>query len=209
MILKLSLYGLFTSALIFISYCYLDHPIVELVAELNVSHSLFSYFSHITPLLQAGVVIYFIYALYKFRHGQKHSFAIALAFVSSLTTGLIIRYLGKISIGRTWPDTWVNNNPSWLQNGIDTFDPFNGGLAYQSFPSGHALLTFAILGLAWKLWPQSRPICTLLTALVTSGLILMNYHYLSDILAGSLLGFYCACLSYWIYHRHLITKWPR
>jgi hypothetical protein len=33
----------------------------------------------------------------------------------------------KFVFGRTWPETWVNNNPSLIHDGVFGFNPFHGG----------------------------------------------------------------------------------
>src|SRR5580658_10495109 len=43
----------------------------------------------------------------------------------------------KYAFGRTWPETWVNDNPSWIGNGTYGFWPFHKGAGWASFPSGH------------------------------------------------------------------------
>ena len=33
----------------------------------------------------------------------------------------------KVLLGRTWPETWINNNPFWIGNGAFGFEPLHGG----------------------------------------------------------------------------------
>ena len=94
----------------------------------------------------------------------------------------------KYAFGRTWPETWEHQNPSFIRDGIYGFFPFHGGAAYGSFPSGHMTAVCAAMTVLWQLWPRGRPVYALAAAAAGLGLLCMNYHFLSDILAGACLG---------------------
>ena len=55
----------------------------------------------------------------------------------------------KFVFGRTWPETWVNNNPSFIRDGVYGFNWFHGGAGYASFPSGHMSVTCALAAVLW------------------------------------------------------------
>jgi membrane-associated phospholipid phosphatase len=100
----------------------------------------------------------------------------------------------KFAFGRLWPETWVNGNPSWIADGAYGFTPFHGGAGWASFPSGHMTVItvpFAVLALARPAWRWAAAVAPVLVAL---GLYGADYHFLSDILAGTLLGAACALL---------------
>jgi membrane-associated phospholipid phosphatase len=90
--------------------------------------------------------------------------------------------------GRTWPESWMGDNPSWIRDQVFGFFPFHGGLAWASFPSGHTTIITATMTVAWVLWPGLRPIWGTLVAVVIVGLIGGNYHFVSDIIGGLYLG---------------------
>ena len=94
----------------------------------------------------------------------------------------------KLACGRTWPETWVNNNPSFLRDGIYGFFPFHGGHGWAAFPSGHTTIVCACMAVLWLLLPRWRPLYALAIAATALGLLGMNYHFLGDILAGAYLG---------------------
>jgi membrane-associated phospholipid phosphatase len=106
--------------------------------------------------------------------------------------GLIVADQFRSSLGdvcgRYWPEAWSNNNPSLIGNGTYGFHPFQGGDDIGSFPSGHAA---RILGFA-TVWfiatPPGRVIGTVLCAAMLVSLVAMNYHFVSDVIAGSVLG---------------------
>jgi len=96
----------------------------------------------------------------------------------------------KWVFGRTWPETWIkgNPNPSYFGNGTYGFFPFHGGQGYASFPSGHTTAITAFAGALWFLWPKLRWLGVALALAVVIGLLGADYHWLSDIMAGGILG---------------------
>ncbi len=96
----------------------------------------------------------------------------------------------KWAFGRTWPETWIkgNPNPSYFGNGTYGFFPFHGGQGYASFPSGHTTAITAFAGALWFLWPKLRLLGVALVLAVVIGLLGADYHWLSDIMAGAILG---------------------
>lgn len=94
----------------------------------------------------------------------------------------------KFAFGRTWPETWTNNNPSLIKDGAFGFHPFHGGSGFESFPSGHTLGICAVVTALWFYFPRLAPIYMLLMIMISIGLIGANYHFLSDIVAGGFFG---------------------
>jgi len=90
--------------------------------------------------------------------------------------------------GRYWPETWTHDNPSLIGTGTYGFHPFQRGDDIGSFPSGHAcrILGFATVWLIAT--PGSRVVVTVLCAPMLVSLVAMNYHFVSDVIAGSVLG---------------------
>ena len=109
--------------------------------------------------------------------------ALSLAFSAILTTWL------KFSFGRTWPETWVQDNPSLIRDGVHNFNPFHGGPGFAAFPSGHMVAISAIVSAFWFLHPRSRLICAICIATVFIGQLAANYHFVSDLIAGGFIGF--------------------
>jgi membrane-associated phospholipid phosphatase len=90
--------------------------------------------------------------------------------------------------GRTWPESWQGDNPSWIRNGVFGFFPFHGGLGWASFPSGHTTVITATATILWLVCPELRILWISLVAIVVVGLIGANYHFVSDIIGGLYLG---------------------
>ncbi len=93
----------------------------------------------------------------------------------------------KFAFGRPWPETWVNNNPSWIGTHTYGLSPFHGGAGWASFPSGHTTVITAPCASLWRV-RRLRPLLAALPALVVVGLLGCDFHFLSDCLAGGLLG---------------------
>src|SRR5262249_10297578 len=92
------------------------------------------------------------------------------------------------AFGRTWPETWIQNNPSFIHSGAFGFNPFHGGPGFASFPSGHVAAVCAAITVLWWSYPNLRPIYAAFVAAVPGGLIVANFLFLSDIFAGSFVG---------------------
>jgi membrane-associated phospholipid phosphatase len=117
------------------------------------------------------------------RQGQ-----IALRTILALFTAMGVKDVLKLAFGRTWPETWTCGNTSLIRDGVMTFSPFHGGAGWASFPSGHETLSCAVAACLWVLLPRFRPLYLLAVFLVALTLLLSDFHFVSDILAGCLVG---------------------
>jgi membrane-associated phospholipid phosphatase len=92
------------------------------------------------------------------------------------------------AFGRYWPDTWIHDNPSLIRNGAYGFHPFHSGVAYASFPSGHTARTLAVAAVVWIAYPGWRSACVVAAFAEAGSLLAMNYHFVSDVIAGAFVG---------------------
>ena len=70
----------------------------------------------------------------------------------------------------------------------------------HSFPSGHAARAVMLAVLAFALGPQWFGILVVIWApLVTLARVVMGLHYISDVLAGALLGLVSGYIFIWLY----------
>src|SRR5262245_2862015 len=95
--------------------------------------------------------------------------------------------LGDV-FGRYWPETWRHDNPSLIGTGTYGFHPFQRGDDIGSFPSGHACRILGFAGVWMIAMPRSRVVATVLCIPMLVSLVAMNYHFVSDVIAGSVLG---------------------
>ncbi len=111
-----------------------------------------------------------------------------LAFCLSIFASSGICSAAKEVFGRTWPESWLGDNPSWIRDGVFGFFPFHGGMGWASFPSGHATAITTVGTVLWFIWPELRWGSGAVVVIVIIGLIGGNYHFVSDIIGGLFLG---------------------
>jgi membrane-associated phospholipid phosphatase len=113
---------------------------------------------------------------------------VLLAISVNLVVTAVIKKLLKWGCGRNWPESWEAGKPSLIGSGAYGFHPFHHGDAYQSFPSGHAAMVCSVLAILWLSYPRWRGWYAVAGGAVCVGLVAMNYHFVSDVIAGAMLG---------------------
>src|SRR6267378_4343249 len=84
------------------------------------------------------------------------------------------------------------------------FAHFAGTEAYASFPSGHAITSFALAFAVSAVWPQARPAMIVYAVLIAISRLVLLAHHPSDVVAGALIGVVGAMLvRYWFAARRL------
>src|SRR5262245_3292619 len=105
---------------------------------------------------------------------------------------LIVADNFRISVGdvfgRYWPETWTHDNPSLIGTGTYGFHPFQRGDDIGSFPSGHACRILGFAGVWMIAMPGTRVIALVLSVPMLVSLVAMDYHFVSDVIAGGVLG---------------------
>ncbi len=84
----------------------------------------------------------------------------------------------KRLFGRETPDEFL------FQGGTGAFHWFQG-TPYNSFPSGHATQIVSVGTVLLIAYPRQRPVWLFLMGLVLIALVLGNWHFVSDVLAGA------------------------
>jgi membrane-associated phospholipid phosphatase len=140
----------------------------------------------IGPLVVAGTLVLGI-GIVTGRSLTEFQAPIVVAAFSLALSDIFENWL-KFAFGRTWPETWVQSNPSLIRDGVHSFKPFHGGPGFASFPSGHMVATCAIMSVFWILWPRLRYVWAICVGLVFIGQLGANYHFVSDLIAGAFLG---------------------
>lgn len=186
-----------TAAGVIASYLWLDQPIAFFVHRNVADKTMFIWLQRlpIVFLLLSLLVLAWcgLWALMDrpFSRVQSIGFACCLSFIA---TNFINNQL-KYAFGRTWPDTWIDNNPSLIQNGVFGFIPFHGGPGFASFPSGHVAAVCAVITVLWWSYASLRPIYLACVAAITIGLVGANYHFLSDILSAIFVGVFAGYIT--------------
>jgi membrane-associated phospholipid phosphatase len=141
------------------------------------------------PLIWIAAIIFVVLGLVglKGRSLSKMQSVLLVCSVSLIVAETIKNEL-KFVFGRTWPETWYQNNPSFISNGVYGFNWFHGGQAYASFPSGHMTAICAVVSIFWIYYPQLRLVYSIIALGVLVTLVGADFHFLSDCIAGSFLG---------------------
>lgn len=113
---------------------------------------------------------------------------IVLVLCLSILVALGINREMKWVFGRTWPESWLGDNPSWIRDGVFGFFPFHGGAGWGSFPSGHTTTVTTLATILFLVCPELRILWVAMVGVVVAGLIGANYHFLSDVIGGLYLG---------------------
>jgi membrane-associated phospholipid phosphatase len=175
------------------SYSWIDAPVAYFVHDsLSAFRPAFDAASRIPKVLGTLVVACTLALGVRVMAGRNLPFAAATIVLSSLSLAFsdIVENWLKFAFGRTWPETWIQNNPSLIRDGVHHFNPFHGGPGFASVPSGHLLATCAIVSVFWLRHPGSRPACVATIAAVFVGLLGADYHFVSDLIAGGIVGFF-------------------
>jgi membrane-associated phospholipid phosphatase len=85
------------------------------------------------------------------------------------------------------------------------FSHFAGTEAYASFPSGHAITSFALAFAVSAVWPRARAVMIVYAIAIAASRLVLLAHHPSDVVAGALLGVIGALfVRYWFAARHLV-----
>jgi membrane-associated phospholipid phosphatase len=174
-----------------LAYLFLDRPLSTFAFQnFHETRGPFVAITHFLDWMELGAVLILCWAAVIFAFGRTLGPRGLLALRTTLALFLAIgvKELAKLAFGRTWPETWVCGNPSFIRDGAFGFTPFHGGAGWSAFPSGHETVVCAVAGCLWVLTPRLRPLCVVAAAAMAIGLLGANYHWLSDVLAGGLLG---------------------
>lgn len=87
--------------------------------------------------------------------------------------------------------------PLFIERGITEWNLFGFQMDYiwNSFPSGHATTGLAIAISGSFIYPRLRWLFWIIGIAIVLGRVILNAHYVSDVIAGSLLG---AIVAIWI-----------
>ncbi|MCL5028031.1 MAG: phosphatase PAP2 family protein [Bacteroidetes bacterium] len=134
-------------------------------------------------LVGAGTIlmwVIYIYRTYKKKFDIKTKFLLLAA--TTLPTAYVLKFFLQYAFGRTTPRFWLIANKPLV---FHLFHEIGNGC----FPSGH-MTVFTAFGAAVLIYyPQFRTIVYVMLALLGAALIVTDYHFLSDVIAGCYLGF--------------------
>lgn len=177
-------------AAVAVCYFFLDRPIAYFAHDHLRQYRFFVQMTKIPESFAAlGSIIAVVFGLMSLARPLARWQLVAFTASVTYFSGAVIKNQLKTVFGRTWPETWVQNNPSLIRDGAFGFNLFHGGgEGWESFPSGHTTGICTVMAVLWISYPRFRPVFGLLIAMVAIGLIGANYHFLSDVVAGGFLG---------------------
>lgn len=154
------------------------------------SRDIFEPLTHIPdPLIPIGAAAFFVFGLRAIAGAPPRKlYDVIAACGVSVVMAETIKNGFKWFFGRPWPETWRNNNSSWIGNQDYAFHWFRGGGEFSSFPSGHTTATVAVLSVLWICYPRFRALYVLAGLAVVASLVGSNFHFLGDTVAGAFLG---------------------
>jgi membrane-associated phospholipid phosphatase len=187
--------GAVVAALVLIplSIAFVDKPIA------SISYSIFGRFSFLSGLagtpslfgpLTTGIAAILILRRAALLPIVFFDVVLAQCEISLLATKLVLSPL-KAFFGRTWP---LYGQPSFIVDGAYGFYLLKGGPQFAAFPSGHAASVFALCVIFWGAYPRYRIIYGGSAAAVSFMLVVGDFHFVSDVIAGCLLGGVLAAL---------------
>ncbi|HEY7298956.1 MAG TPA: phosphatase PAP2 family protein [Xanthobacteraceae bacterium] len=187
---KWAIWLVLTAVAVAVSYFWIDRRVALIVHGQLRGINLFEKLTLIPDVVTPVVLVAFVAVGMSGLSGRVMSRlqTVAVLAAASLAVAEIIKDNLKYVFGRTWPETWVRNNPSFIHNGVYGFHPFHGGQGYASFPSGHTTAICAVMSVLWICYPRLRPIYAICIAAVAIGLVGANFHFVSDVIAGAFLG---------------------
>lgn len=173
--------------LVFLSYSVLDKSVALLIKKLWFSTRLSLFSTDIPDLLPLLVVlitgfawIVFFYLIRKGIYNTQTRFFQLIAVTVPFAN--VLKWALKYVFGRI-------NTRFWLQHpSANEFHWLHGSANFSGFPSGH-MAVFTVLIIALSIYyPRYQTMYNACLALLALALLVTNYHFLSDIIAGAYVG---------------------
>ena len=180
-----------------LSYIFMDIPVALWFHTLNnrLAHDVFNVitdFGESQWYLIAGMLLFA--AFRKSNPGRAYSgLFLSLSVAVSGVGADIIKYLA----GRARPTIYFSEHLYGL-------NCFHYEYEWTSFPSGHSATAFSAAIVLTTLYPRWRFLFFFSGALIAFSRILLTQHYVSDVIAGSLLGIVSSILLYNLYFKTIL-----
>jgi membrane-associated phospholipid phosphatase len=178
-----------TAALVAVTYFYVDRPVTFYFRDHAPDHGHLKWVTRLPETLLVLSPVVLVAGLIRRRSApwtRPQKAAVAAA-ASTLLTAPAVALL-KITFGRYCPELAIAKGPSLLHGGAYGFNLFHAGAAYWAFPSGHTACTLSALSVAMIALPGWRLLWWSVAGLVAAVLVVLNYHFVGDVIAGAFLG---------------------
>jgi len=170
-------------ALIPVSIEYLDRPIADFAVTHFLDIAGLGRFAALPGwLLLPALLVPFALMAWRRRLPSKIAQAAIVSSISVIWTSAVVEIVLKRVFGRLDINAWLIQH----EYGFHFFA--GGDYRFRSFPSGEAAMLSAVICALWPLYPRLRPMFVLLAIVETFLLLSLNWHFLSDVIAGVLVG---------------------
>jgi lipid A 4'-phosphatase len=200
-------------ALLLASMVFIDRPIARLFHDGNATvHATFAFITQFglgDGYLVASAAAYLTLRLSAWRWRDRpwaerlmlNANRALFIFCAVAASGLLVDLL-KVVFGRARPKLLFVDGTYGFFWGAWQAD-------YWSFPSGHATTIAALAAAFFLLWPRFLPAYLAAALLVTASRIIIDAHYVSDALAGALLGVVVTWLLHAAFVRAAVPLAPK
>jgi membrane-associated phospholipid phosphatase len=186
--LDFRVFALFIVFFAVLSYFYIDYYLAIYFHD-NMTQNEYKIWDIITEIGDSLYVVVISLGLMLFyRHKKELFFTGYYLFASIVMSGLITNIV-KFALGRPRPILF-------LKNSITEFNPFTYDHLYFSMPSGHTTTAFAFFVALSIVYPKYKYLFISIAILAGISRVVLQKHYLSDILVGALIGFVSAIILY-------------
>lgn len=180
-----------------ISYCFIDIPLAIYCKGITPGWASVAQFG--TDLIdpRPEYIIWATLYFFCFFFWRKKALAnkFLLLAISVPLANAIVEVLKRL-FGRARPELLFSQN-------LFGFDFFAAHNPEFSFPSGHACTAGVVMGALACFYPKHSYLLLIIAFLLAFTRVLLNYHYLSDILIGTMIGL---LTSQWVYRTMKIEK---
>jgi membrane-associated phospholipid phosphatase len=181
--------------LMILSYYFWDIPLARYCRTLN--RSIIDIAEIVTTvgitrwyLIASAVLFVFFAFIYRMKLQAMRSLFVLV----SLSVAGIALHLIKWLAGRNRPINLFNHDNFG-------FTYFGVGYEFNSFPSGHAQTIFTVATALAILFPRFGIPLFIIAAAVSATRIILTAHYLSDVIAGALVGILCTLAVKYLFDR--------
>lgn len=178
------------SVAVVVCYFYVDRPVAFYVHRHQLDQfRIFQWLTYPPPFIQAWspLIVVLIVVARAWGPRPRWQWTLVTACLTLIVADQFRTSLGDVC-GRYWPETWFDNNPSLIGTGAYGFHPFQWVDDVGSFPSGHAARIVAFASVWWVAIPRWRLAWVVVCLPMLASLVAMDYHFVSDVIAGGALG---------------------
>lgn len=193
--------ALLLTPLLILCVRYLDIPVANYVKDHFFGNRHWSRITSNLPDLLLLVVLFttlvsLLFYLVRIRKGiYDADTQLAGLVILAAPASYLVKNVLKFVFGRV-------NTRHWLQEpNLYGFHWFQRRQGCEGFPSGHMVVIVTLLAALWRFHPKSRPYCLLVGVSLALALVATNYHFVSDVIAGTYLGVVVEAVAFWLLFR--------